>query len=136
MKTSDYKELQVWQKAMDLVVEVYNIIKLLPKEETYGISDQIRRSAVSIPSNIAEGQSRNSSKEFIQFLSIARGSLAELETQLLICVKVNMLSNDNIDNILIATKEIGKMIKGLMNKLEAQLTTNKYENSTYNIRIE
>lgn len=124
MKTSDYKELQVWQKAMDLVVEVYNIIKLLPKEETYGISDQIRRSAVSIPSNIAEGQSRNSSKEFIQFLSIARGSLAELETQLLICVKVNMLSNDNIDNILIATKEIGKMIKGLMNKLEAQLTTN------------
>lgn len=124
MKTSDYKELQVWQKAMDLVVEVYNIIKLLPKEEMYGISDQIRRSAVSIPSNIAEGQSRNSAKEFIQFLSIARGSLAELETQFLICVKVNMLSNDKIDNILISTKEIGKMIKGLMNKLEAQLTTN------------
>ncbi len=124
MKTSDYKELQVWQKTMDLVVEVYNIIKLLPKEEMYGISDQIRRSAVSIPSNIAEGQSRNSAKEFIQFLSIARGSLAELETQILICVKVNMLSNDKIDNILIYTKEIGKMIKGLMNKLEAQLTTN------------
>lgn len=124
MKTSDYKELQVWQKAMDLVVEVYNIIKLLPKEEMYGISDQIRRSAVSIPSNIAEGQSRNSAKEFIQFLSIARGSLAELETQLLICVKVNMLPNVKIDNILISTKEIGKMIKGLMNKLEAQLTTN------------
>ena len=124
MKTSDYKELQVWQKAMDLVVEVYNIIKLLPKKEMYGISDQIRRSAVSIPSNIAEGQSRNSAKEFIQFLSIARGSLAELETQLLICVKVNMLPNVKIDNILISTKEIGKMIKGLMNKLEAQLATN------------
>lgn len=124
MKTSDYKELQVWQKAMDLVVEVYNIIKLLPKEETYGISDQIRRSAVSIPSNIAEGQSRNSAKEFIQFLSIARGSLAELETQLLICIKVNMLSEDNIAEAKKITIEVGKMIKGLMNKLEAQLTTN------------
>ncbi|MBO5720510.1 MAG: four helix bundle protein [Bacteroidales bacterium] len=86
MKNSNYKNLLVWQKAMDLVVEIYKISKLLPKEEKYGISDQIRRSAVSVPSNIAEGQSRNSIKEFIQFLSIARGSLAELETQLLICV--------------------------------------------------
>ena len=124
MKTSDYKELQVWQKAMDLVVEIYNLTKLLPKEETYAISDQIRRAAVSIPSNIAEGQSRNSVKEFIQFLSIARGSLAELETQLLICVKVNMLTNENINNAQIAIIEIGKMIKGLMIKLNSQLTTN------------
>ena len=124
MKTSNYKELQVWQKAMDLVVEIYKISKLLPKEETYGISDQIRRSAVSIPSNIAEGQSRNSIKEFIQFLSIARGSLAELETQLLICIKVNMLSEDNITEAQNIITEIGKMIKGLMNKLNSQLTTN------------
>ena len=124
MRTSDYKELQVWQKAMDLVVEIYKISKLLPKEETYGISDQIRRSAVSIPSNIAEGQSRNSTKEFIQFLSIARGSLAELETQLLICIKVNMLSEDNITEAQNITTEVGKMIKGLMNKLNSQLTTN------------
>ena len=124
MKTSDYKELQVWHKAIDLVVEIYKISKLLPKEETYGISDQIRRSAVSIPSNIAEGQSRNSIKEFIQFLSIARGSLAELETQLLICIKVNMLSEDNITEAQNIITEIGKMIKGLMNKLNSQLTTN------------
>ena len=124
MKTSDYKELQVWQKAMDLVVEIYKISKLLPKEETYGISDQIRRAAVSIPSNIAEGQSRNSAKEFIQFLSIARSSLAELETQLLICTKVNMLSEDNIAEAQNITTEVGKMIKGLMNKLNSQLTTN------------
>ena len=124
MKTSDYKELQVWQKAMDLVVEIYKISKLLPKEEVYGISDQLRRSAVSIPSNIAEGQSRNSAKEFIQFLSIARGSLAELETQLLICIKVNMLSEDNITEAQNIITEIGKMIKGLMNKLNSQLTTN------------
>ena len=124
MKTSDYKELQVWQKAMDLVVEIYKISKLLPKEEVYGISDQLRRSAVSIPSNIAEGQSRNSAKEFIQFLSIARGSLAELETQLLICIKVNMLSEDNIADAQNIITEIGKMIKGLMNKLNSKLTTN------------
>ena len=124
MKTSDYKELQVWHKAIDLVVEIYKISKLLPKEETYGTSDQIRRSAVSIPSNIAEGQSRNSIKEFIQFLSIARGSLAELETQLLICIKVNMLSEDNITEAQNIITEIGKMIKGLMNKLNSQLTTN------------
>ena len=124
MKTSDYKELQVWQKAMDFVVEIYEISKLLPKEETYGISDQIRRAAVSIPSNIAEGQSRNSAKEFIQFLSIARGSLAELETQLLICTKVNMLSEDNIAEAQNITTEVGKMIKGLMNKLNSKLTTN------------
>ena len=124
MKTSNYKELQVWQKAMNLVVEIYNLTKLLPKEETYAISDQIRRAAVSIPSNIAEGQSRNSAKEVIQFLSIARGSLAELETQLLICVKVNLLTNENINNAQIAIIEIGKMIKGLMIKLNSQLTTN------------
>ena len=124
MRTSDYKELQVWQKAMDLVVEIYKISKLLPKEEVYGISDQLRRSAVSIPSNIAEGQSRNSAKEFIQFLSIARGSLAELETQLLICIKVNMLSEDNITEAQNIITEIGKMIKGLMNKLNSKLTTN------------
>ena len=124
MKTSDYKELQVWHKAIDLVVEIYNLTKLLPKEETYAISDQIRKAAVSIPSNIAEGQSRNSAKEFIQFLSIARGSLAELETQLLICIKVNMLSEDNITEAQNITTEVGKMIKGLMNKLNSQLTTN------------
>ena len=122
MKTSDYKELQVWHKAIDLVVEIYKISKLLPKEEVYGISDQLRRSAVSIPSNIAEGQSRNSAKEFIQFLSIARGSLAELETQLLICIKVNMLSEDNIADAQNITTEVGKMIKGLMNKLNSQQT--------------
>ena len=122
MKTSDYKELQVWHKAIDLVVEIYKISKLLPKEEVYGISDQLRRSAVSIPSNIAEGQSRNSVKEFIQFLSIARGSLAELETQLLICIKVNMLSEDNIADAQNITTEVGKMIKGLMNKLNSQQT--------------
>ena len=76
-----FQDLIIWQKAMDLVIEVYNLVKELPKEEQYALSDQMRRAAVSIPSNIAEGQSRNSTKEFIQFLSVAKGSNAELQTQ-------------------------------------------------------
>ena len=86
--TNSYKELFVWQKAMDLVAEIYRIVKLLPKEETYGLSDQMRRAAVSIPSNIAEGQARNTTREFINYLYTARGSNAELQTQCLICVKL------------------------------------------------
>lgn len=73
MKSSDYKQLIVWHKSMDLVVEVYSLVKLLPKEELYALSDQMRRAAVSIPSNISEGLGRNSDKEFVQFLSVSRG---------------------------------------------------------------
>lgn len=122
MRISDYKNLLVWQKAMDLVVEIYNITKLLPKEETYCISDQLRRSAVSVPSNIAEGQSRNSVKEFIQFLAIARGSLAELETQLIICERVNMITINDIIKAQDLSSEVGKMINGLISNLNLQLT--------------
>lgn len=82
MKSSDFRELKVWQKAMELTVEIYSIVKLLPREETYALSDQMRRAAVSVPSNIAEGQGRETMKEFIRFLSVARGSLRELSTQL------------------------------------------------------
>lgn len=123
MRIRDYKNLLVWKKAMDLVVEIYNITKLLPKEETYCISDQLRRSAVSVPSNIAEGQSRNSVKEFIQFLAIARGSLAELETQLIICERVNMITINDIIKAQDLSSEVGKMINGLISKLNLQLTT-------------
>lgn len=78
-----YENLKVWQLSIDLVTNVYLQVKLLPQEETYALSDQIRRSAVSVPSNIAEGSSRNSKKEYVQFLYIALGSICELETQLL-----------------------------------------------------
>ena len=80
MKSSEFRDLVVWQKAMDLTVAIYSIVNHLPKEETFALSDQIRRAAVSIPSNIAEGQGRVTSKEFIRFLSMARGSLWELST--------------------------------------------------------
>ena len=89
----DFKDLIVWQRAMELVVEVYQLVKKLPKEELFALSDQIRRAVISIPSNIAEGQGRSSLKEFLYFLSIAKGSKAELETQLLLCVKINYLKS-------------------------------------------
>ncbi len=92
----DHKDLIVWQKSMLLVIEVYKLILFLPKEETYGLSDQMRRAAVSIPSNISEGNSRESKKEFLHFLSIAQGSNAELETQLLICQQLGLIQSEKL----------------------------------------
>ncbi len=114
---NSYRDLIVWQRAMDLVRETYRIVKLLPKEETYVLSDQMRRAAISIPSNIAEGQARNSTKEFIRFLSIARGSKAELQTQLMICVQLQYVSEDSITPAMCLAEEVGKMIGSLISKL-------------------
>lgn len=117
MKSSDYKQLKVWQKAIDLTVEVYKIVKYLPKEETYVLSDQMRRAVVSIPSNIAEGQGRNSRKEFQNFLSIARGSLWELGTQIEICERLGFLNKPQTTKVHELTMEIGKMLNALSNSL-------------------
>ena len=103
---------------MDLTIEVYKLVKLLPKEETYALSDQIRRAVVSIPSNIAEGQGRNSDKEFVQFLAIARGSLWELETQIEICVRLGYIDQSATTNVFGLTTEISKMINVLSNSLK------------------
>lgn len=118
MAILDYKELTVWQKAMDLVTAVYKVVTKIPREELYSLTDQIRRAAVSIPSNIAEGKCRNSDKEFNYFLGIARGSCAELETQLLVAEKVGYLSNDDISECLDCIFEIRKMIVVLQGKLK------------------
>jgi four helix bundle protein len=120
MDIKSYKDMIVWQKSMDLAIEIYKLVKLLPKEETFALSDQMRRAAVSIPSNIAEGQSRNKTKEFIRFLSIARGSNAELFTQLLICEKVGYLSENQTLYAKSASSEISKMLAALINKLSAE----------------
>lgn len=117
----DFKDLIVWQRAMELVTEVYRLVKKLPNEERFALSDQIRRSAISIPSNIAEGQGRNSTKEFIHFLSIAKGSKAELETQLLLCVKVNYLTNLEIKTFTTLIQEVGKMLNALQKSLKTKL---------------
>ena len=116
MEKSSYQGLLVWQKAMDLTAVIYKLVKKLPKEELYALSDQMRRSVVSIPSNIAEGQNRNTNKEFAQFLHIARGSKAELETQLLVCVKVNYLNETEISEAMGLLAEIGKMLTSLISK--------------------
>lgn len=117
MKSSDYRQLKVWQKAMDLATEIYRLVKYLPREETYALSDQMRRAVVSIPSNIAEGNGRNSVKEFVNFLSIARGSLWELETQLELCVRLNYIDHDQISNALSLITEISKMLNSLAKSL-------------------
>lgn len=120
MQTSDFKNLKVWQHAMDITINVYSMVKLLPDFERYSLSDQIRRSAISIPSNIAEGQGRNSNKEFAHFLSISRGSIAELQTQLILCVKIGYIPDDLINPILLELSQLDRMICGLMNFLKSE----------------
>lgn len=112
MKT--HKDLSVWQRAMDLVEEVYTLSNDFPQTEIYGLTNQVRRSAVSVPSNIAEGAARNSTKEFIQFLYISLGSLAELETQLLLAERLKFISATPVDNL----SEIKKMLIGLIKNLK------------------
>ena len=121
-KINDYKDLLVWKKAMNLVLAVYNITKLLPKNEIYGISDQMRRAAVSIPSNIAEVYGRQTQKSYAQFLTIDRGSAYELETQLLLCQKIHQISSETIKDILNSISEIKKMLTAIINRLHQQLS--------------
>ena len=107
---------------MDLVKEVYALTCLLPKEETFGLSNQIRRASVSIPSNIAEGYGRNSVKDYLRFLAIARGSKYEVETQLDICVMLSFFSYERSRKAYMLCDEIGKMLNTLIGRLQA---TNK-----------
>ena len=117
----NYQKLEVWKKSMDLAVQVYSLAKKLPKEETYALADQMRRATVSIPSNIAEGQSRWE-KEFIHFLKVAKGSCAELETQLLLCVRLKYLSDSDVASLLTDLDEIGKMLSSLIKHLKSKET--------------
>ncbi|MEW6162619.1 MAG: four helix bundle protein [Nitrospirota bacterium] len=116
----DYKELNVWRKGIELVIKVYRITRDFPREETYALTDQIKRAAVSISSNIAEGASRNTTKEFIQFLYIALGSAAELETLLLISERVGYL--ENMDNLASDIISIRKMLNSLILSLKRRHT--------------
>jgi four helix bundle protein len=108
-----YKELRVWQKSMDLVIEVYNLTKSFPDTEKFGLISQMNRSAVSVPSNIAEGAGRNNPKEFYQFLGIAKGSLAELETQIEISRRLKFQNNNDFEQLLELTDHVGRMISKL-----------------------
>lgn len=119
MAGRSYKELLVWQKAMISVTDVYNAAKAFPKEETYGLTSQIRRAAVSVPSNIAEGQGRDSVKEFIHHLSIAYGSLMEVETQLQIAANLGYLKQTNLNLLLGNAAEVGRLLNGLSRSLKS-----------------
>ena len=117
MIVKSFQELIVWQKSMELAKLTYFLVKKLPNEELFSLSNQMRRAAVSIPSNIAEGQARKSKKEFKRFLSIAKGSAAELQTQLLLCVNVGYLTETDISQSIVLLNEIAKMIPALSNSL-------------------
>jgi four helix bundle protein len=114
------KELKIWHMAMDLSVEVYKATSKFPKEEIYGLTSQIKRSAISIPSNISEGAGRNSNKEFIHFLGIANGSSYELQTQLIISNKLNLISDETLASLLKPIEEIQKMTYTFQNTLQKQ----------------
>ena len=103
------KELKIWNKAMELTVEIYKATEKFPKEETYGLTSQIRRAAVSIPSNISEGAGRNSKNEFRHFLSIANGSSYELQSQLVISNRLNLITDETTEILLTKIEEIQKM---------------------------
>jgi len=120
MNVQSYKDLKVWQKSMDLAVRCYQITTQFPKEEQYGLTSQIRRAANSVPANIAEGHGRHHTKEFLHSLSIARGSLKELETHLILAQRISLLTSEQLDPLLAATEEISRMLSGLRSALEDQ----------------
>ena len=113
----NYKDLETWQLAMKLVAEVYRVTKDFPREEIYGLTNQVRRAAVSVPSNIAEGQGRNSTKEFLHYLSIARGSLFEVETQLEIARQLFYIPSEDAALIEQLIASVGRLINGLSRSL-------------------
>lgn len=114
MGSRSYKDLVVWQKAMNLVVDCYRFTEDFPKSEMYGLTNQLRRAAVSIPANIAEGQGRQYDAEFIRFLYIAYGSLSELETHIEIAQRLNFLGKEKANNLLEQAAEVGRVLNGLI----------------------
>jgi four helix bundle protein len=118
-KTGSYKDLLVWQQAMDLAVAVYGATKSWPKEELYGLTSQVRRAASSVPANIAEGYGREIRGSYLQFLRIAQGSLKELETQLLIAERTGIAPKATTASLLASTESVGKLLRLLIRKLSA-----------------
>ncbi|MEX2270049.1 MAG: four helix bundle protein [Vicinamibacterales bacterium] len=114
MSVKDYSQLETWQRAMDLAEAVYAATRGYPKDEMYGLTSQTRRSAVSVPSNIAEGQGRGSSRDFVRFLAVARGSLCELETQLLLGGRLKYMDQASVSTLLKQAATVGRLINGLI----------------------
>lgn len=113
MAVQGVEQLKVWQRSMDLVEAVYRVTARFPASEIYGLTSQLRRAAISIPANIAEGQGHDSTKEFLHFLSIARGSLTETRTELLIAQRIKYVSQESVEGILSLVDEVGRLLSGL-----------------------
>lgn len=119
---TSYRELLVWQKAMSLTVTSYKLSGRFPRTELYGLTSQLRRASVSVPSNIAEGYGRGSRKEYLQFLFIAQGSLKELETQTILAQQLNFITNEAASDLLNESDTVGKMLWGLIRSLRPKLS--------------
>jgi four helix bundle protein len=117
MSASSFRDLRVWREAMKLTTEIYKTTSDFPRHELYGLSQQIRRAAVSVPSNIAEGKGHRSNKEFVHFLLHARGSLLELQTQLLIAEELQYLRKEDSARLLALAEGVGRALSGLINSL-------------------
>jgi four helix bundle protein len=114
-----YRQLIAWQKAMELVVEIYRTTKTFPRDELYGLTSQLRRAAVSVPSNIAEGQARYSRREFYRYLTVARGSLAEIETQVMLVRSLDYLTSGATSLLLTKAGELGRILNGLISSTKS-----------------
>jgi four helix bundle protein len=117
---TSYRDLKVWNAAMDLAELVYGETARFPQRETYGLRQQLEKAAVSVPSNVAEGHARDSTKEYLHHLSIALGSLAELETQTILASRLKYIEQRKSDGLLMAADEVGKMLRGIQKSLKAR----------------
>jgi four helix bundle protein len=115
-----FKQLIAWQKAMDLAVRVYSVTKGMPREEVFGLTAQVRRAAVSVPSNIAEGQARGTTRDFLRFLHMALGSCSEVETQLVLARRLGFVPESATDDVLLELSEVGRVINGLIRSLASK----------------
>lgn len=116
---SAYRKLEVWQRGMDLVVEVYRLVEAMPNQEKFGLISQIQRAVVSIPANVAEGYGRVHRGDYVRHLSIARGSLMELETHLTLCVRLDMLERDKVIPVWELAQDTGKKLTALIRSLQS-----------------
>jgi len=116
-----YRDLIAWKTAMGLAERIYALSATLPGDERFGLVQQLRRSAISIPSNIAEGHARGATKDFGRFISISRGSLAEVETQLEMCLRLGMLGKESVADVLASCDELGRILTGLRKSLDSKL---------------
>jgi len=117
LNAKSYRDLKVWQKSIELARDLYSRTRSFPEDERFGLTNQVRRAGVSICSNIAEGQARRTTKDFVQFLYISRGSLAELDTQLTLSHKLGYLDEENYQKLLSQIDEIQRMLYGMITKL-------------------